>query len=185
MSNQISPTVKHLWKVAMHACAAYFSSTAYCLGQYSLHLLIQKSSTDTSIPFQTLDCRHPTLWRFRTMASRASATTRRTSRSRRKDVRHYQVISVTRFGEISSLWQFYDGLFRIWQKLLSTLANFIYDWAIFHGCKWTNHETYKSHLVILIKFDFQRHLCLNSIHSYIKVSLNFANAMLGKVIIPR
>ena len=68
-----------------------------------------------------------------------------------------QTLSVTKFGEISPFWQklkclgqFYEGLFRIWQKLLSTLANFIYNWAIFHGIKWKNNENYKSHLVTLI-----------------------------------
>ena len=65
--------------------------------------------------------------------------------------------SVTSFGEISPLWQklkglrqFNESLFRIWQKLLPTLAIFLYSWAIFHGCKWTNNENYKSHLVTLV-----------------------------------
>ena len=66
------------------------------------------------------------------------------------------MVSVTRFGEISPLWQklkclwqFNEGLFSIWQKLLPTLANFVYNWAIFHGCKWTNNENYENHLVTL------------------------------------
>ena len=65
--------------------------------------------------------------------------------------------SVTRLGEIlplwqkiKFLWQFYEGLFSIWQKLLPTVANFVHNWAIFHGCKWTNNEYYKSYLVTLI-----------------------------------
>ena len=65
--------------------------------------------------------------------------------------------SVTSFGEISPLWQklkglrqFNESLFRIWQKLLPSLAIFLYSWAIFHGCKWTNNENYKSHLVTLV-----------------------------------
>ena len=53
-------------------------------------------------------------------------------------------VSVTRFGEIlplwhklKCLWQFFEGLFSIWQKLPLTLVNFVYNWAISHGCKWT------------------------------------------------
>ena len=64
---------------------------------------------------------------------------------------------MARFDDISPLlqklkclWQFYKGLFSIWQKLLPTLANFVHNWAIFHGCKWTNDENDKSHLVTLI-----------------------------------
>ena len=64
--------------------------------------------------------------------------------------------SVTRFGEnstlwhkIKCLWQFCEGLFSIWQKVLPTLVNFVYNWAIFHGSKWTNNENYKSPLVTL------------------------------------
>ena len=45
---------------------------------------------------------------------------------------------VTRFGKISplwqklnSLWQFNEGLFGIWQILLPTSANFVYNWANF------------------------------------------------------
>ena len=65
--------------------------------------------------------------------------------------------SVNRFGEISALWhklkclwQFYEGLFSIGQKLLPTLVNFAYNWALFHGSKWVNNQNYKSHLVTLI-----------------------------------
>ena len=63
---------------------------------------------------------------------------------------------MTRFGEISSLWhklkhlwQFYERLFSIWQKLLLTLVNFVYNWALFRVIKWTCYENYKSHLVTL------------------------------------
>ena len=45
---------------------------------------------------------------------------------------------VTRFGEILPLWhklkcllEFYEGLFSIWQKLLLTSVNFVYNWALF------------------------------------------------------
>ena len=45
--------------------------------------------------------------------------------------------------------QFYEAQFSIWQKFLPTLVNFVNNWTIFHGCKWTNNENYKSHLVTL------------------------------------
>ena len=55
--------------------------------------------------------------------------------------------SVTRFGEISPLWQkfksfwpFLESLFRIWQKFLPTLDKFICYWANFHCCKQPNIE---------------------------------------------
>ena len=67
-----------------------------------------------------------------------------------------QRTSVTRFGKISPLWQklqclwqFFEGLFSSRQKLIPTSANFVYNWAIIRGCKWTNNEDYKSHLVTL------------------------------------
>ena len=47
---------------------------------------------------------------------------------------------MTRFGEISPLWQFYEGFFSIGQKLLPTLVNSEYNWAIFSGSKWANNE---------------------------------------------
>ena len=46
-------------------------------------------------------------------------------------------------------WQFYEGLCNFWQKLLLTLLSFVYNWAIFHGSKWTKNENYNSHLVTL------------------------------------
>ena len=59
---------------------------------------------------------------------------------------------MTRFGEISPLWQkLNEGLFGIWQKLLATSANFVYNWAICHGCKWKNNENFKCHLVTLLE----------------------------------
>ena len=58
---------------------------------------------------------------------------------------------MTRFAKISPLWQFNEGLFIIWQNLLPTLSNFVNNWAIFHGCKWTKNENYKSHLVTLVR----------------------------------
>ena len=35
----------------------------------------------------------------------------------------YESANVTRFGEISLLWQFFNGLFLIWQNTVPTLAN--------------------------------------------------------------
>ena len=52
--------------------------------------------------------------------------------------------NVTRFGEISplwqnlqSLWQFFEALFTIWQNFEPTLAYFVYFWSNFHLCHWT------------------------------------------------
>ena len=57
--------------------------------------------------------------------------------------------SVTRFGEISPLWQkftslwtIFDGLFLNWQNAEPTLANWKRFWANFHYCKWPNIEKY-------------------------------------------
>ena len=55
--------------------------------------------------------------------------------------------SVTRYCEISPLWQnfeslwgnFLDGLFRTWQTFVPTLA-FLCYWANFHCCKWPKIE---------------------------------------------
>ena len=67
----------------------------------------------------------------------------------------FEFLSVSS-GKISTLWhklkylmQFYEAQFSIWQKFLPTLVNFVNNWTIFHGCKWTNNENYKSHLVTL------------------------------------
>ena len=53
MKNQISPTVKHVWNVAMHALLNIFgfviNTTANHLTQYSLHLLLLKSFMMTSL----------------------------------------------------------------------------------------------------------------------------------------
>ena len=35
------------------------------------------------------------------------------------------------------------------KTFLPTLANFVYNRAIFYVCKWTNNENYKRHLVTL------------------------------------
>ena len=37
----------------------------------------------------------------------------------------------------------YVGLFSIWQALLPTWVNFVYDWAILHGTKWAKNKTTK------------------------------------------
>ena len=48
MSNKIGPTVKQLWNYAMHVLHKFFgfniNTTAFCLGQSSLHLLLLMSS---------------------------------------------------------------------------------------------------------------------------------------------
>ena len=38
----------------------------------------------------------------------------------------------------------YVGLFSIWQALLPTWVNFVYDWAILHGTKWAKNKNYKA-----------------------------------------
>ena len=38
----------------------------------------------------------------------------------------YPIISVTGFGKISPLWQFFEGLFRTWKNIEPNLAEF-YD----------------------------------------------------------
>ena len=50
--------------------------------------------------------------------------------------------SVTRFGKYSqllqkftSLWQFFDSLFLIWQNAEPTLVKFGHYWFNFHCCK--------------------------------------------------
>ena len=52
--------------------------------------------------------------------------------------------------KLRCLWQFYEVLFSIRQKLLPTWVNFMHNWEIFHGSKWANYENYKSHLVTQI-----------------------------------
>ena len=49
--------------------------------------------------------------------------------------------SVTRFGKIlplwqrfTSIWQFFDSLFLIWQNAEPTLANLVHFWANLHAC---------------------------------------------------
>ena len=55
--------------------------------------------------------------------------------------------SVTRFGEISPLWQNIlrlrqnlSGLFSIWQNFEPILAKVLFYWANYHYCKWPNNE---------------------------------------------
>ena len=63
----------------------------------------------------------------------------------------FLLLSVTRFGKISPLWhkltflwQCSEGLFSTWQKLVLTSVNFVYNWAISNGSKWTNNKTLKA-----------------------------------------
>ena len=58
----------------------------------------------------------------------------------------YQKISIACTSinrQCDKIWQFYEGLFCIWQKLLPTLVNSVCNWAILHGSKWANNENYK------------------------------------------
>ena len=55
--------------------------------------------------------------------------------------------SVTRFGEISPLWQhlmtlcqMVEGLISVWQNFEPTVAKMLYFWAVFQCCKWPNIE---------------------------------------------
>ena len=55
--------------------------------------------------------------------------------------------SVTRFGEISPLWQNIlrlrqnlSGLFSIWQNFEPILAKVLFYWSNYHYCKWPNNE---------------------------------------------
>ena len=68
----------------------------------------------------------------------------------------YNMINVTRFGEISLLWQkftgllqFFEGFFLIWQNDEPTLANLWHYWANFHCCKWPKFEKEYNHLLAL------------------------------------
>ena len=68
---------------------------------------------------------------------------------------HHLSFSVTRFGEISPLWQFFlkfssnfvYGLFSIWQTFAPTLA-FLYCWTYYHSCYC---QRLNSHLVTLLQ----------------------------------
>ena len=63
--------------------------------------------------------------------------------------------SVTRFGEILPIWQFFlkfssnfvYGLFSIWQTFAPTLA-FLYCWTYYHSCYC---QRLNSHLVTLLQ----------------------------------
>ena len=54
MSNWIGSTVKQLWNYAMHVLHNFLgldtNTIAFCLGQYSLHLLLLKSSMIKEMP---------------------------------------------------------------------------------------------------------------------------------------
>ena len=72
-------------------------------------------------------------------------------------LKHPTTVSVTRFCEISPLWQkftsrwqIFDGLFLIWQNAQPTLANLWHNWDNFHCCKWPKIEIKSNHLVTLI-----------------------------------
>ena len=59
----------------------------------------------------------------------------------------HNTTSVSRFDEISPLWQkfksfwpFLESLFRIWQNFVPTLDKFICYWVNFHCCKQPNIE---------------------------------------------
>ena len=54
---------------------------------------------------------------------------------------------MTKFGEISPLWQnikniwqLYEGLISIWQTFEPTLENSMCFWANLRCCKWPNIE---------------------------------------------
>ena len=55
-------------------------------------------------------------------------------------------VSVTRFGEISTLWQYlnfftiFESLFSVWHSYEPTWANFQWHWANYHWCKLPNIE---------------------------------------------
>ena len=67
------------------------------------------------------------------------------------------VNSVTRFGEISPLWQYFKrrshfckGLSSVWQNFEPTSAMILCYWVNFHCCKWPNIEKILDHLVTLV-----------------------------------
>ena len=130
MSNWIGPTVKELWNFAMHVLHKFFgfniNATAFCLGQSSLHLLKLKSSMAwfndkiahqvvTNIDEQLIQT--VTCWCLD------------------KGIES----SVTRFGEISPLWQFFVG-FLYCGKIVNLLRQFLNCRANVHCCKGTNIE---------------------------------------------
>ena len=50
----------------------------------------------------------------------------------RNDVSIEKIVSsVTRFDEISPLWQHFEGLFLIWQNIKPTLENWLHTGIIF------------------------------------------------------
>ena len=80
--------------------------------------------------------------------------------------------SVTRFGEISPLWQNFNSLleillrfwFGIWQTLVPAFANLCY-WANFQWYKRQKIEKYYSHLVILMLNSIT--FCAKNIHPWL------------------
>ena len=48
--------------------------------------------------------------------------------------------SVTRFGEISPLWQNFKSLWLLFEGLICIGQNFEPNWANFHFCYWPNTE---------------------------------------------
>ena len=44
------------------------------------------------------------------------------------------------FKNVINLWQFFEGLFSVWQNCEPTWANFMCYWAKVHCCKWQNIE---------------------------------------------
>ena len=92
-------------------------------------------------------------WKWKTTRPRWLALIQNNSKRLRKSVlvklqgKMYLLTSVTRFGEISTLWSyvikhwpFWNGSFTVWQNFELTLAIFIWFWANVQCCKWPNIE---------------------------------------------
>ena len=81
MSNWISPTVKQLWNYAMHVLHNFFrfntNTTAFCLGQSSVHLLLLKSSMIKLLCFRRAHFREITAFGQSTLCLTISTTMRR------------------------------------------------------------------------------------------------------------
>ena len=95
----------------------------------------------------------PTSWPTfgsRAGSTRSSSRRKMTSswssyRIRRNPSKEMHKFSVTKFDEISSLWQnlkslgqLWGDLISIWQIFGSNLASFVCNWANFRSCKWPN-----------------------------------------------
>ena len=59
--------------------------------------------------------------------------------------RNFATLAKTEMS-LAILWVFISYL----AKIVTYLGKFVCNWAICHGCKWTNDENYKSHLVTLV-----------------------------------